>query len=117
MVVVADVLCGLLAFVFGSAAAAKLAGQRQQVRTAAKLRIPWRRYRWIAAPEAAASAGLLAGYALAPVAAAAAAGLVVLMGGALAFRVRARDAAGFLAGDAILLGLAAAAAVLRAAAA
>lgn len=108
----ADLLSGMLAFVFGSAALAKLFGQKQQVLTAEKLRIPWRRYRWIAVPEAAASSGLLAGYASAPLAAAAASGLVLLMAGALAFRVRVRDSVGFLIGDATLLALAAATAAL-----
>ena len=112
MMLVADVLSGLLAFVFGSAAVAKLVRQKQQVLTAEKLRIPWRRYRWIGVPEAAASAGLLVGYASAPLAVAAAAGLVVLMAGALAFRLRVRDSAGYLIGDAALLGLAAATAGL-----
>ena len=112
MVPVADLLSGLLTFVFGSAAIGKLLRQTQQVQTAEKLRIPWHRYRWIAAPEAAASVGLLIGYASAPFAAAAAIGLVVLMAGALAFRVRIHDSAGFLLGDATPLGLAAATAVL-----
>jgi hypothetical protein len=113
MVLVADVFSGLLAFVFGSAAIGKLVRQSQQVQTAEKLRIRWRRYRWIAAPEAAACVGLLVGYASAPFAAAAAIGLVILMAGALAFRLRVHDSAGFLLGDAALLGLAAATAVLR----
>ena len=112
MMLAADVLSGVLAFVFGSAAVAKLVRQKQQVLTAEKLRISWRRYRWIAAPEAAASAGLLAGYASAPLAAAAASGLVLLMAGALAFRVRVRDSVGFLFGDATLLALAVATAAL-----
>jgi DoxX-like family len=112
MVLVADVFAGLLAFVFGSAAIGKLVRQRQQVRTAAKLRISWNRYRWIAAPEAAASAGLLLGYACMPFAIAAAVGLVVLMAAALMFRLRVRDSARFVLGDAVLLGLAAATAVL-----
>jgi uncharacterized membrane protein YphA (DoxX/SURF4 family) len=113
MALVADLLSGLLAFVFGSAAIGKLLRQRQQVQTAEKLRIPWNRYRSIAAPEAAASVGLLIGYASAPFAAVAAIGLMVLMAGALALRVRIHDSAGFLLGDATLLGLAAATAVLR----
>ena len=113
MVLVADLFSGLLAFVFGSAAVGKLVRQRQQVQTAEKLRIAWGGYRWIAAPEAAASAGLLIGYASSPFAAASAIGLVVLMAGALTFRLRIHDSAGFLLGDAALLGLAAATAVLR----
>jgi len=108
----ADVLSGVLAFVFGSAAVAKLVRQKQQVLTAEKLRISWHRYRWIAVPEAAASAGLLAGYASTPLGAAAASGLVLLMAGALAFRVQVRDSIGFLFGDAALLGLAATTAAL-----
>lgn len=112
MMLAADVLSGVLAFVFGSAAVAKLAGQKQQVLTAEKLHISWSRYRWIAVPEAAGSAGLLAGYASAPLATAAASGLVLLMAGALAFRVRVHDSVGFLFGDATLLGLAAATAAL-----
>jgi hypothetical protein len=83
------------------------------VQTAERLRIPWDRFRWVAAPEAAASVGLLIGYASAPFATAAAIGLVVLMAGALTFRLRIHDSAGFLLGDAVLLGLAAATAVLR----
>jgi hypothetical protein len=113
MVLAADLLSGVLAFVFGSAAIAKLLGQKQQVQTAEKLRISWRRYRWISVPEGAASTGLVVGYASAPLAAAAAIGLVLLMSGALAFRLRIRDSAGFLLGDAMLLGLAAATAALR----
>jgi hypothetical protein len=113
MVLVADLFSGLLAFVFGSAAISKLVRQRQQVQTAKRLRIPWDRFRWVAAPEAAASVGLLIGYASAPFATAAAIGLVVLMAGALTFRLRIHDSAGFLLGDAVLLGLAAATAVLR----
>ena len=113
MVLVADLFSGLLAFVFGSAAVGKLVHQRQQVQTAVKLRIAWGRYRWIAAPEAAASVGLVIGYTSAPFGAAAAIGLIVLMAGALTFRVRIHDSAGFLLGDVALLGLAAATAVLR----
>jgi DoxX-like family len=111
--VMADVFSGVLAFVFGSAAVAKVVGQRQQVLTAEKLRIPWNRYRWIAGPEAAAAIGLVVGYASAPLGAGAAVGLVLLMAGALAFRLRVHDAVGFLLGDAALLALAAATVVLR----
>lgn len=113
MTLAADVLSGLLVFVFGSAAIAKLRGQKQQVLTAEKLRIPWRRYQLIGVPEAAATAGLLGGYASAPFGAAAAIGLCLLMVGALGFRVRVHDSAGFLLGDAVLFALAAATAVLR----
>jgi hypothetical protein len=109
---VADLFSGVLIFVFGSAAVGKLLRQRQQVQTAEKLRIPWDRYRWIAVPEAAASVVLLIGYAIMPFATVGAIGLVVLMAGALTFRLRIHDSAGFLLGDSALLGLAAATAVL-----
>src|SRR5689334_1624489 len=102
MTLIADLFSGVLVFAFGSAAVAKLVRQQQQVLTADKLRIPWHRYRWIAVPEAGAAAGLLLGYAVAPLGAAAAAGLVLLMAGALAFRLRIHDSAGFLVGDAVL---------------
>lgn len=111
--VVADVFSALLVFVFGSAAVAKVVGQTRQVETAAKLRIPWNRYRWIAGPEAIASIGLVLGYAFAPLGAGAALGLVLLMAGAIAFRLRVHDAVGFLLGDAALLALAAATVLLR----
>ena len=113
MMLVADLFSGLLVFAFGGGAIGKLVRQKQQLQTAEKLRIPWGRYRWIGAPEAAATIGLLVGYARAPFAAAAAIGLVVLMAGALTFRLRIHDSAAFLLGDAALLGLAAATAVLR----
>src|SRR5256885_1908668 len=113
MVVLAGVFSGVLVFVFGSAAIAKLVQQTRQVQTAEKLLIPWERYRWIGLPEAAASIGLLIGYASAPFAVGAAIGLAFLMAGALAFRLRIHDSAGFLLGDTALLTLAAATAVLR----
>ena len=113
MTVVADVFSAFLAIVFGGAAIAKLVRQKQHVQTAAKLRIPWQRYRWISVPEAAAVAGLLIGFAQASFGAAAGSGLVVLMAGALFFRLRVHDSASFLLGDAALLGVAAATAVLR----
>jgi DoxX-like protein len=113
MMLVVDLLSAVLVFVFGSAAVAKLVRQRRQVQTAEKLRIPWHRYRWIAVPEAAAAIGLLAGFERATLGAAAAVGLVAVMTGALAFRLRVRDSAGFLLGDAALLSLAAATAMLR----
>src|SRR5947208_14576907 len=112
MVLVAALYSGLRALVFGRPAIGNLVRQRQHLQTAEKLQISWGRYRWIAAPEAAASVGLVIGYASAPFASAAAIGLVVLMAGALAFRLRIHDSAGFLLGDAALLGLAAATAVL-----
>jgi hypothetical protein len=108
------VLSGLLAFVFGAGAVGKLTRARSEFDKATKLRIPWPRYRLIAVPEAAAVVGLLAGLGIAALGVAAAAGLVALMAGALAFRIRVRDAIPWLLGDAAVLVLAAVTAVLRA---
>jgi DoxX-like family len=108
------VLSGLLAFVFGAGAAGKLTKMRSEVDKASKLKIPWPRYRLIAVPEAAAAGGLLAGLGIAPLGVAAAAGLVALMAGALAFRIRVHDAIPWLLGDAAVLVLAAVTATLRA---
>lgn len=122
MAITADVFSGLLVFVFGNAALGKLLRQKQlakllrqevQVQTAAKLQIPWDRYRLIGVPEAAATIGLLIGYASAAFGAAAAIGLVLLMSGALFFRLRVHDSVSYLLADATLLGLATATAVLR----
>jgi hypothetical protein len=113
MGILADVFSGVLVLAFGGAAIGKLVRQRQQEQTAEKLLISWDRYRLIAVPEAAATVGLVIGYATAPIGAAAAIGLVFLMAGALVFRLRVHDSVGFLLGDATLLSLAAATAVLR----
>ena len=113
MLIASDVLSGLLVFVFGGGAVGKVFRAKAQVRTAERLRLHWERYRLIAAPEAAAAVGLLAGFAAAPLGAAAAIGLVLLMAGALGLRARARDGAAFLLGDGVLLALAATTAVLR----
>jgi len=110
---VADVFSGVLVFAFGGAAVGKLVRQKQQVQTAEKLRIPWERYRLIGVLEGAAAGGLLLGFANARLAVAPAIGLALLMGGALAFRLRVHDSVGFLVGDATLLGLAVATAALR----
>jgi hypothetical protein len=106
MFIAAAVLSGLLALVFGAGALGKLTRLRSQVETAAKLRIDWRRYRLIAVPEAAAAAGLLGGLGIAPLGVAAAAGLIVLMAGAVAFRLRVHDALSFVLGDTMLVVLA-----------
>jgi hypothetical protein len=114
MFVATVVLSGLLAFVFGAGAVGKLTRMRSELDKATKLRISWPRYRLIAVPEAAATVGLLAGLRIAVLGVAAAAGLVALMAGALAFRIRVRDAIPWLLGDAAVLVLAAVTATMRA---
>ena len=114
MFIAAAALSGLLAFVVGMGAVGKLTRMRSQVETAAKLRIAWPRYRLIAVPEAAAAAGLLAGLGIAPLGVAAAGGVVMLMAGAVAFRLRAHDAVRFVLGDATLMVMAGLAVAFRA---
>lgn len=113
MFVASAILSCALALLFGLGGLEKITGNRRQASTAAKLDIPWHRYRLIAIPEIAASAGLLVGLAFAPFGIAAAVGLVLLMTGALLFRLRARDAVPFLLGDGMFIALAAAAVLLR----
>jgi hypothetical protein len=114
MFVATTVLSALLAFVFGAGAVGKLTRMRSEVDKATKLKISWPRYRLIAVPEAAAAVGLLAGLNVAPFGVAAAAGLVALMAGALAFRIRVHDTIPFLAGDAAVMVMAGVTVALRA---
>ena len=114
MFIATAVLSALLAFVFGMGALGKVSRMKSEVDKAVKLKIAWPRYRLIAVPEAAAAVGLVSGLAVWQLGVAAAVGLVALMAGALVFRLRVRDAAPFLLGDAVMMGLAAATAVLRA---
>lgn len=114
MFVATAVLSGLLVFVFGAGAIGKLARAKPELEKSERLDIRWSRYRWIALAEAAAAVGLLVGLRLAPLGMAAAIGLVVLMAGAVGFRVRVRDAVPLIAGDAVVMVVAAATAVLRA---
>jgi hypothetical protein len=100
MFVATVVLSGLLTFIFGAGAVGKLTRMKSEVDKATKLKITWSRYRLIAAPEAAAAVGLLTGLVVWPLGVAAGVGLVALMAGALAFRVRIRDTVPFLVGDA-----------------
>jgi hypothetical protein len=113
VLVTTDVLSGLLVFVFGGGAVGKLVRAKSQVQTADRLRIPWQRYRRISALEGAAALGLLAGFGIAPLGAAAAIGLAILMAGAIGFRIRVHDSVPFLVGDGVLLALAATTAALR----
>jgi len=74
-------------------AAGKLTGQPKMRKSAAHFGIPWRRYRLIGAAEVAAGAGVLIGLWWHPLGVAAAAGMVVLLTGALIIHRRALDSA------------------------
>ena len=113
MFVATAVLSCVLALFYAIGGTGKLLGARQQIQTAEHLGIPWSRFRLIGISELSASGGLLAGLAITPLGFAAACGLVLLMTGALAFRLRVRDKPVFLLGDAMFLLLAAATAVVR----
>ena len=104
MFVVTLILAILLALAFGAAGAQKLAGAKMASDSAAHLGIPFGRYRLIGVPELLGAIGLLVGLAVWPLGVAAAAGLVVLMAGAVIFHIRAGDKiAGF--GPALALGV------------
>jgi hypothetical protein len=113
MFVATAVLSGLLALVFATGAVGKVAKMRPELDKAVRLRIPRSRYRLIALPEAAAVVGLVVGLSFAPLGVAAAIGLVALMVGAVAFRVRVSDPTPLIAGDAAVMVMAGVAAALR----
>jgi uncharacterized membrane protein YphA (DoxX/SURF4 family) len=91
MFVATLILAILLALVFGASGVQKLTGAKMASDTAAQLNIPFSRYRLIGVPEILAAIGLLVGLAVWPLGVAAAAGLVVLMIGAVIAHVRAHD--------------------------
>jgi len=72
-------------------AAAKLAGHPKMRRSADHFGIAWRRYRLIGAAELAAAAGVLIGLFWRPLALLAAAGMILLLIGALVTHRRAHD--------------------------
>lgn len=96
------VLSVLLAAVFVGAGGAKLTAQPAMRTSARHLGVPWDRYRLIGVLEVAAALGLLVGLAIEPLAVAAAAGLVLLMAGAVTFHLRAGDPPGRWAPPAVL---------------
>ena len=104
MFVVTLILAILLALAFGASGAQKLAGAKMASDTAGHLNIAFGRYRLIGVPEILGAIGLLIGLAVWPLGVAAAAGLVLVMIGAVAAHVRVGDKiAGF--GPAVVLGL------------
>ena len=72
-------------------AAGKLLGHPKMRESAAKFGISWRRYRLIAVPELAAAAGVLVGLSWRPAGLLAAAGMTLLLLGALIAHRRAHD--------------------------
>jgi uncharacterized membrane protein YphA (DoxX/SURF4 family) len=91
MFVAAVVGAVLLAVVFTAAGVAKLAGEARTVHQADHLRVPRPAYRAIGALEVAGAVGLLVGLNVAGLGTAAAAGLAVLMTGAVGAHLRAGD--------------------------
>jgi hypothetical protein len=74
-------------------AAAKLAGHPKMQKSAANFGIPWPRYRLIGAAELAAAAGILIGLWWHPIGLAAAAGMALLLLGAIVTHRKAADSA------------------------
>jgi hypothetical protein len=91
MFVVTIILSVILALAFGAAGAQKVAGAKMARETAVHLGVPWSRYRGIGVLELLAAIGLLVGLAVWPLNVAAAAGLVLLMIGAVIFHLRVGD--------------------------
>jgi uncharacterized membrane protein YphA (DoxX/SURF4 family) len=86
-------------------AAGKLTGQPKMRQSAAHFGIPWTRYRLIGVAEAAAAAGVLIGLWWHPLGAAAAAGMALLLAGALISHRRAADSGKDMAPALIALAL------------
>ena len=83
----------LFAAVCAGPGSAKVLGAARMRKAAAHFRIPWRGYQLIGAAELAAAAGALIGLWLHPLGVAAAAGMVLLLAGALTAHRRASDSA------------------------
>jgi uncharacterized membrane protein YphA (DoxX/SURF4 family) len=107
MFVVTLILAILLALAFGAAGAQKLASAKMASDSADHLGIPLSRYRLIGVPELLGAIGLLVGLAVWPLGVAAAAGLVLLMIGAVVTHIRVGDKIAAF-GPALALGLLAA---------
>jgi uncharacterized membrane protein YphA (DoxX/SURF4 family) len=90
MYIALSILLATACLVPGSA---KLLGHPKMQKSAAHFGIPWRHYRLIGVAELAAAAGVLAGLWWHPLGVAAAAGMVVLLIGALITHRRALDTA------------------------
>jgi uncharacterized membrane protein YphA (DoxX/SURF4 family) len=91
MFVVTIVLAILLSLAYAAAGIQKLAGSKMARENADHLRISFPRYRLIGVPEVLAVVGLLVGLAVWPLGVAAAAGLVILMAGAVITHLRVGD--------------------------
>ena len=95
------ILSIVLAAFFAVAGTPKVAGAKLMHEVAAHFGLPTLGVRVIGALELAGSAGLLIGLALAPLGIAAAAGLTLLMAGAVAFHVCEHDPAARIVGPAL----------------
>jgi hypothetical protein len=91
MFIVTVVLAILLALAFGASGGQKAAGAKSAMGHADHLRFPHNGYKAIGALELLAAIGLLAGLAVWPLGVAAAAGLVLLMIGAVVAHIRVGD--------------------------
>lgn len=113
MFVATVIVSVLLALAFVGAGVSKILTQPKMVEAAAHLGLSVRSFRFIGLAEVAAAAGLLIGLAWPPLGIAAAAGLVLLLLGALVFHVRAKDPVAAMAPVLVLLVLAVVTLVLR----
>ncbi len=112
MPILLTVLLIVLSLPFLASGAMKVAGAAAMRKSADHLGLSFGTYRLIGLLEIAGAAGLLAGLAVRPLAIAAAAGLCLLMIGAVVFHVRAKDSAGEITPAAVLALLSLATAVI-----
>jgi hypothetical protein len=113
MFVATVILSVLLALAFAGAGVPKILAQPKMVEVAAHFGLSIGSFRIIGVAEVAAAAGLLIGLAWAPLGIAAAAGLVLLMIGAIVFHVRAKDPVAAMAPVVVLAVLSVVTLVLR----
>jgi hypothetical protein len=110
----AVIVTGLLTLLFTFSGLIKLVGVQRSLAIRDHLGVKPMQWRLIGLLELAGVAGVLAGLAWAPIGIAAAAGLALLMLGAISFHVRAADSTADTAPAVIGLGLAVATAILQA---
>ena len=100
------ILAVLVSVMLIASATGKLTGHPRVVDSLAELGVPRAWHPWLAAAECAGALGLLVGIAIAPLAIAAAIGLILYFAGAVTAHLRAHDTQG-LAAPLVLLALAA----------
>lgn len=103
MLIASSLLLALLCLL---PAVGKLSGRPMMRQSAQHFGVPWRRYRLIGVAELAATAGILAGLRWPPLGVAAAAGMILLLAGAVVMHRRAGDPGREMLPAVVILGVA-----------